>query len=253
MDSQPRLITKSLNTDGLLQTGATGPCMEYYHNGKRKSIRNYNRGIQIEDELTYYPNGKLYTIKTYLNNAVSLNTCYDSLGVLMAENGNGNWVDFDDEFLVKEEGIVINGKKDGVWRHTHNVSGNIYYDNGVESHPDIEANFVGGHNKLDAYLNRAIKFRYQGSYNNKHGRLMMTFRVEKDGAITNAKIIRNVDLEFDKIALESLQRMPKWSPTKFRGQPVSSIVPLTIMVSNTGYSSDSIPTQNTFPARKVSF
>ena len=52
------------------------------------------------------------------------------------------------------------------------------------------------------------------------GMVTVNFVVEKDGSISNAKILRSLDRECDAEALRVIKSMPKWKPGKQKGQVV---------------------------------
>ena len=52
------------------------------------------------------------------------------------------------------------------------------------------------------------------------GRVMVEFVVEKDGTISNAKMIRSMHPAIDKEAIRVIESMPKWNPRKINGKPV---------------------------------
>ena len=52
------------------------------------------------------------------------------------------------------------------------------------------------------------------------GRATVQFVVEKDGSITNVKILRGIDPELNKEAVRVISAMPKWKPGEQRGKPV---------------------------------
>ena len=52
------------------------------------------------------------------------------------------------------------------------------------------------------------------------GRVIATFVVEKDGSITNAKVVKAIDPLLDAEALRIIHEMPKWNPGRINGQPV---------------------------------
>ena len=52
------------------------------------------------------------------------------------------------------------------------------------------------------------------------GRVTVQFVVEKDGTISNAKILRGADPDLDKEAIRVVNAMPKWKPGIQRGQAV---------------------------------
>ena len=50
----------------------------------------------------------------------------------------------------------------------------------------------------------------------------MTFVVEKDGSITNVKVLRGVSPSLDKSAVTAIEGMPKWTPATLKGEAVRS-------------------------------
>ena len=52
------------------------------------------------------------------------------------------------------------------------------------------------------------------------GRVFVEFVVEKDGTISNAKIIRSLDQLLDAEVLRVINSSPKWTPANLRGEPV---------------------------------
>lgn len=53
-----------------------------------------------------------------------------------------------------------------------------------------------------------------------HGKVMVQFVVEKDGSVSNIKVVRSVDSLLDKEAIRVISEMPKWKPGKQRGKAV---------------------------------
>jgi protein TonB len=62
------------------------------------------------------------------------------------------------------------------------------------------------------------------------GKVFATFVVERDGAITDIKIIRNLGYGTDKAAMNVLKKMPKWRPGEQNGKKVrcTFIIPISI-------------------------
>ena len=72
-------------------------------------------------------------------------------------------------------------------------------------------------------LNDFIKRYYEPHYQYGCGiraRVIVRFVVEKDGSITNVKVVRKVDPYLDKRALDAMKKMPKWKPGMKDGKPV---------------------------------
>ena len=53
-----------------------------------------------------------------------------------------------------------------------------------------------------------------------HGRVFASFVVEKDGSLSDFKVIKPVDPDLDKETLRLLKSMPRWSPGTINGEPV---------------------------------
>jgi TonB family protein len=62
--------------------------------------------------------------------------------------------------------------------------------------------------------------RLKGKYAGSHGKVIMQFIIEKDGSITNTRIVRSVGPEFDAEALRLIKLQPIWKPGIQNGRPV---------------------------------
>ena len=56
--------------------------------------------------------------------------------------------------------------------------------------------------------------------NNIQGRVLVTFIVNKDGAIVEPEVVKSVNPSLDKEALRVISTMPNWKPGSQRGKPV---------------------------------
>ena len=80
--------------------------------------------------------------------------------------------------------------------------------------------FPGGTNALLAYLEENIKYPEDCEEVCVQGRVVVSFVVEKDGSISDAKVVRSVYPSLDEEALRVVNGMPKWRPGKHNGQSV---------------------------------
>ena len=80
--------------------------------------------------------------------------------------------------------------------------------------------FPGGDAELMKFLNSHIKYPAVAEENGIQGRVVATFVVERDGSITDVKVIKSVDPSLDKEAIRVLKSMPKWIPGKQNGSAV---------------------------------
>ena len=80
--------------------------------------------------------------------------------------------------------------------------------------------FPGGDAELMKFLSSHIKYPVVAEENGIQGRVIATFVVERDGSISDVKVIKSVDPSLDKEAIRVLKSMPKWIPGKQNGAPV---------------------------------
>ncbi len=86
----------------------------------------------------------------------------------------------------------------------------------VEESPE----FPGGVQALLEYLRKNIKYPQICKDNNIQGRVLISFVVNKDGAIVDPEVIKSVHPSLDKEALRVISGMPNWKPGAQRGKPV---------------------------------
>ena len=89
--------------------------------------------------------------------------------------------------------------------------------------------FPGGQAALMSYLSNNIKYPQIAMENGVQGRVVCTFVVERDGSITDIRVVRGVDPSLDKEAIRVLKSMPHWIPGKQNGSAVR--VKFTVLVT----------------------
>ena len=80
--------------------------------------------------------------------------------------------------------------------------------------------YPGGQSALFEYLNKSIKYPVVAEENGIQGRVIVSFIVERDGSITDVKVVKSVDSSLDKEAKRVVQSMPRWIPGKQNGSAV---------------------------------
>ena len=80
--------------------------------------------------------------------------------------------------------------------------------------------FPGGNAALMKYLSENVKYPVVAQENGVQGRVVVSFVVEKDGHITDVKVVRSVDPSLDKEAARVVRSMPSWIPGKQNGSAV---------------------------------
>ncbi len=80
--------------------------------------------------------------------------------------------------------------------------------------------FPGGPAALQAFLSSNTKYPVVAQENGVQGRVIVSFVVERDGSITDVKVVRSVDPSLDREATRVVKSMPRWSPGKQNGSAV---------------------------------
>ena len=86
----------------------------------------------------------------------------------------------------------------------------------VEQYPE----YTGGDEARLTFLRNNIKYPQAAREIGIQGTVYVNFVVEKDGSITQIKIIRGIGGGCDEEAMRVVQMMPKWKPGKQRGKEV---------------------------------
>lgn len=86
----------------------------------------------------------------------------------------------------------------------------------VESMPE----YPGGEAALYQYLADNIKYPQMAKESGIQGRVFVTFVVEKDGRVTDVRVLRGIGGGCDEEAIRVVKNMPKWTPGKQRGKAV---------------------------------
>jgi len=80
--------------------------------------------------------------------------------------------------------------------------------------------FQNGENDLLMYIGNNIKYPESAKTNHVEGVVVIEFVVEKDGSLSNHKILRDIGGGCGEEALRVVQSMPNWKPGEENGQAV---------------------------------
>ena len=80
--------------------------------------------------------------------------------------------------------------------------------------------YPGGDAALMGYLRDNIHYPTVAAENGVQGRVVVGFVVERDGSITDVKVLRSVDPSLDREAMRVVKSMPRWTPGKQNGSAV---------------------------------
>lgn len=86
----------------------------------------------------------------------------------------------------------------------------------VENQPE----FPGGNAAMMKFLNDNINYPAEAQNNGIQGRVIVNLVVEKDGSLSDVKVVRGVNPLLDAEAVRVIESMPAWKPGTQRGEPV---------------------------------
>ncbi|MBQ2375850.1 MAG: energy transducer TonB [Bacteroidales bacterium] len=82
------------------------------------------------------------------------------------------------------------------------------------------AMFPGGQEELMKYISENLRYPQQAREAGTQGLVYVTFVVEKDGSLTDIRILRDLGNGCGEEAVRIVKTMPKWIPAKKRGKEV---------------------------------
>jgi len=80
--------------------------------------------------------------------------------------------------------------------------------------------FPGGIEALYNYLVQNIHYPASAAKDKIEGKVFLSFVVEKDGSLTDIKVIRSISADLDAEAVRVLKGSPKWNPGIQNNRPV---------------------------------
>ncbi|HEX5001857.1 MAG TPA: TonB family protein [Bacteroidia bacterium] len=180
----------------------------YYISGQISSKKSYVKQDQKKLDgkfQEWYKNGRLHTDIDYSDGKIN------GKRLSYWEDGTPKRIDtFENDSLI--EGKCFN--PDGVET--------AYYE--YEKMPE----FPGGLDELVRYLSKEIKYPNKARKNSVQGLVMVRFIVNKDGSVSDIKIVKSVDERLDSEAVRVVQNMPHWDPGTQDGESVRVVFNLPI-------------------------
>lgn len=235
------------------KTGSSdGPLTTYYPNGKKKYELNYI-GARINGEWkAWNENGVLVIHAWAYRSADTLEYVYNNKGKKLAETDTAyegqikRYLPSTLTSKAQNDRFKKNTKKkttsyeEEIWETTDGVDEAVPMI--VEEMPverESEAIFTfaeempvypGGEAAFQEYLKKNLVYPKVEQDAGKQGTVYLYFVVQKDGAITDVKALKEVAGApgFTKEAIRVIKSMPPWTPGKMNGRPVA--VSMTIPV-----------------------
>lgn len=105
------------------------------------------------------------------------------------------------------------------------------YDSGnVESVPE----YRGGPKALAMFIASRLRYPAKARENRIHGKVYISFVIEKNGSLSEFKVIKGIGSGCDEEAIRVLKLSPNWKPGAVKGSPVrtSYILPVSFQLAN---------------------
>lgn len=129
-------------------------------------------------------------------------------------------VEIEDEFMVDVEATVMTEVKEFtpvvvVQEEEEEISEEVIFTV-VEDQPS----YPGGEEARIRYLQENLRYPQMAREAGIQGTVFVTFVVERDGSVTDVRVLRGIGGGCDEEAVRVVQNMPRWNPGRQRGQPV---------------------------------
>ena len=114
-------------------------------------------------------------------------------------------------FILFTIGCALSSKA----QSSNNIAEETIYTTPVQVMPE----YKGG---MDRFYNRLkhIQYLYYARMQNKEGKVLVSMVIEKDGSVSNTRIMNGLIEEQDKEILRVVNNLNKWKPGMLNGQPV---------------------------------
>ena len=221
-----------------------GRLEEFYFNGEKRSLENFNsENARIDSAFYWYPNGKLRTISHYpFNDRIKGGVAYyiahyDSLGNKTLENGSGFIrIEYDhgDYLQGNMENYRLEGRWEGIFSTLSTIEvfarGKLLFgvktkENGTTVSYDstnywVDAYYPGGMSRLMNFVSKHYKFPKEAKRNNVTGTLEISFVVGKEGYLEDIAVKRDLGFGTADEGIRVLKMTERWRPGIQRGEPV---------------------------------
>jgi antitoxin component YwqK of YwqJK toxin-antitoxin module len=230
-----------------------GPCVYYFENGNRKKIVNYVKNQMIGKQFEWHENGNIKSekeivldndTKSHITNIIHY---WNSNNEQKVINGEG---EYEELILLPKDSIIIKGQvknyvKNGIWKTKYTVNKqttNETYENGIfisgltidengKKYPyNLETEKPQPRNGMADFYNFIGKNFITPNVPGLKGVIYLTFIIEKDGKITDIKILKDIGFGTGAEAIRVLSKYGHWLPGKQRGVPVRVMYSLPITI-----------------------
>jgi antitoxin component YwqK of YwqJK toxin-antitoxin module len=246
------VIQRTGTTETKDQLIKTGQFVSFYESGKRKSIANYKKNIIFGNYYELYENGSKKLEAEYIEGKekftpkLKINQFWNSKNIQTVIDGNGDYEEIGEKTFAS--GKIKNGFKDGHWEGFDKKIGYTFSENyenqKLISGVSIDSNQVEHEyteseirpipkKGMDNFNRHIVKTFNMPKVEGLKGKIYVKFIVEKDGSITDVKVLRDIGYGTGNEAIRVLTNYGVWIPGEQRGIKVRTTFSLPISVQTT--------------------
>lgn len=173
----------------------------YFKSGQMKSLTNYNPYSKKK------LNGKFQ--EWFENGQIRKDIEYKD------DNYDGNLLTYWENGQLKRK----DSYQDGKW-----LEGKCWNAKGKEVkyfNYEVMPIYKGGEDELFRYIGKNTYYPQKERKSGIQGTVYIQFVVDKDGSVTNVRVLRGVSEGLDEEAVRIVSSLPKWTPAYLDGEPVT--------------------------------
>ncbi len=140
----------------------------------------------------------------------------------------------DEDINVEVTNVGIDSSFQAVKEDLYQTLKNKSVGDSIYQIVDEMPQFPGGEAAMMKFVANNVKYPQEAKDKEIDGRVFVSFVVEKDGSVSNVKVMRGIGGGCDEEAVRVISAMPKWKPGIKDGKPVrvSYMMPLTFKLSD---------------------
>ena len=209
-----------------------------YYNDEGKKVDSKEEATTAE-HIEKTPEGYYY-VKVYFDDTLSSEGAFSQYGVEKKENIReglhkhyqrmGNFMYYTEEYVGgKLHGELRNyypsGKLKRIERYNQNefLSGECFNEDGSPkpfTRFQQVPGYPGGESAMMAYLSENMKYPKKARKKGIEGQVVVTFVVDKEGKVTDVRILRDPGGGCGEEAARLVREMPRWTPGMANDRPV---------------------------------
>lgn len=108
-------------------------------------------------------------------------------------------------------------------------------DTTIYTFTEVAPEYPGGQTAMFSFLAQTVEYPEEARLQGITGTVLVKFVIEKDGSVSNVKVIVPLHPALDEAAVRGIQKMPKWKPATMAGNPVRAAynIPIRFYMSKT--------------------